>query len=57
MDVRLLYFEDPPDWKLLDEPSSRSRPERAHPGVSRHLVDTVEDAERFGFDGSPVTTP
>jgi len=53
MDVTLLYFEDCPNWKIVDERLSVIAAERADLTVSRHLVDTPEEADRVGFHGSP----
>ncbi len=53
MNVTLLYFADCPNWREADE---RLRTiEREHPDlqVSRHIVDTLEEAERTQFRGSP----
>ena len=56
MDVRLLYFEDCPNWQLAD---SRLREALADwcgepPAVTYELVTTAEQAERAGFRGSPT---
>ena len=53
MDISLLYFDDCPNWKVADERLSAIAAERADLAVTRHLVDTLEDAERVGFHGSP----
>ena len=53
MDISLLYFDDCPNWKVADERLSAIAAERADLAVTRHLVDTLEDAERVGFQGSP----
>ncbi len=53
MDIALLYFDDCPNWKVADERLAAIAAERADLTVSRHLVDTVEEAERVGFHGSP----
>ncbi len=53
MDVALLYFDDCPNWKVVDERLSAIAAERADLVVTRHLVDTLEEAERAGFHGSP----
>ena len=56
MDVRLLYFEDCPNWRLAD---ARLREALGGwtgepPAVTYELVTTPEQAERAGFRGSPT---
>lgn len=53
MDIALLYFDDCPNWKIADERVAAIAAERPDLTVSRHLVDTLEEAERVGFRGSP----
>ena len=53
MDISLLYFDDCPNWKIADERLAVIAAERADLTVSRHLVETPEEAERVGFHGSP----
>ena len=53
MDIALLYFDDCPNWKIADERLTVIAAERPDLTVSRHLVDTLEEAERVGFHGSP----
>ena len=53
MDVTLLYFDDCPNWKVTDEHLTRLAPEFPEVSVTHRLVETPEDAERFGFRGSP----
>ena len=53
MDIALLYFDDCPNWKLADERLAVIAAERPDLRVSRHLVETLEAAERVGFHGSP----
>ena len=53
MDIALLYFDDCPNWKVADERLAAIAAERADLKVTRHLVDTPEEAERVGFHGSP----
>ncbi len=53
MDIALLYFDDCPNWKIADERLVAIAAERPDLTVTRHLVDTVEEAERVGFHGSP----
>jgi hypothetical protein len=53
MDVSLWYFDDCPSWRLADQRLTALAAE--HPGlvVTRHRVETLEEAERVGFHGSP----
>ncbi len=53
MDIALLYFDDCPNWKVVDERLSAIAAERADLTVTRHLVETLEEAEWVGFHGSP----
>ncbi len=53
MDITLLYFEDCPNWKVADERLTAIAAERPDIRVTRHLVDTVAEAERTRFHGSP----
>lgn len=53
MDIALLYFDDCPHWKIAAERLAAIAAERPDLTVSRHLVDTIEEAERVGFHGSP----
>ena len=53
MDITLQYFDGCPNWKVADERLASLV--EGNPGivVTRHVVDTVEEAERVGFRGSP----
>lgn len=53
MDITLLYFEDCPNWKSVDERLTLLATERPDITVSHQLVETPEEAERVGFLGSP----
>ena len=53
MDITLLYFDDCPNWKIADQRLAAIAAERTDLTVTRHLVDTLEEAERVGFHGSP----
>lgn len=53
MDIKLLYFEGCPNWKTADERLAALAAEVPGITVTRHLVDTLEEAERVGFRGSP----
>jgi hypothetical protein len=56
MDVRLLYFDDCPNWRLaearLNEALAAIGDER--PAVTYELVSTPEQAVQAGFRGSPT---
>lgn len=53
MDISLLYFEGCPNWRIAEQRLASLA--AAHPGltVTPHHVETVEEAERVGFRGSP----
>jgi hypothetical protein len=53
MDVSLLYFDDCPNWKVADQRLAAIAAEHPDVVVTRHRVETVEEAERLGFHGSP----
>ena len=53
MEITLQYFEGCPNWKVADEHVATIAAERADVTVTRHLVETFEEAERVGFHGSP----
>jgi hypothetical protein len=53
MDITLLHFEDCPNWKIADERLAAVTAERCDITVTRHRVETVEEAERVRFHGSP----
>ena len=53
MDITLLYFDDCPNWKIVDERLAVIAADRPDLTVSHHLVETLEEAERVGFHGSP----
>jgi hypothetical protein len=56
MDVRLLYFDDCPNWQLAETRINEALAglgEEA-PAVTYELVTTPEEAERAGFRGSPT---
>ncbi|MGI8754944.1 MAG: thioredoxin family protein [Acidimicrobiales bacterium] len=53
MDVILLYFEDCPNWQTAEGHLELLALEVPDLRLSRHLVDTAEEAERVGFAGSP----
>lgn len=53
MNITLLYFEGCPNWRLADERLAVIAAERPDITVTRHLVETPEEAESTGFLGSP----
>jgi hypothetical protein len=53
VDIALLYFNDCPNWKVADELLAAIAVERPDITVTHQLVDSVEQAERLGFHGSP----
>lgn len=53
MEITLLYFEDCPNWKVAQERLAQLTQDRPDITVTRHLVETPEEAERVGFHGSP----
>lgn len=54
MEITLQYFDGCPNWEALDRRLAELLDRRSDVRVSRQLVDTVEDAERLGFHGSPT---
>jgi hypothetical protein len=53
MDIELLYFEDCPNWETTDRHLQKLAPD-ASASVRHRLVRTPEEAEAFGFRGSPT---
>jgi hypothetical protein len=53
MEITLLYFDDCPNWQIADQRLAAVTAARADVTVTRQRIDTVEDAERTGFHGSP----
>ena len=53
MEITLLYFEGCPSWKVAEERLAVLTAERSDLTVTRRAVESVEDAERLGFYGSP----
>ena len=49
----MLYFDDCPNWKIADERLAAIAAAHADLTVTRHVVDTLAEAERLGFRGSP----
>lgn len=54
MDAELLYFDDCPNWQVAELHLKTLASERGDLVVRRHIVDTIEEAERVGFRGSPT---
>jgi hypothetical protein len=56
MDVRLLYFDDCPNWRLAEARLNEALAGIGDdtPAVTYELVTTPEQAERTGFRGSPT---
>lgn len=54
MDVTLLYFDDCPNWCEADGHLRALEREDRELRVTRHIVDTPEEAERTCFRGSPT---
>ncbi|MDW3219464.1 MAG: thioredoxin family protein [Acidimicrobiales bacterium] len=53
MDVTLLYFDDCPNWLVADARLGALAAEHPDLSITRHVVDTPEEAERTRFRGSP----
>ena len=53
MDVSLWYFDDCPSWRLADQRLAAIAAEHPELVVTRHRVESMEEAERVGFHGSP----
>lgn len=53
MNIDILYFNDCPHWKIADERLAAIAAERSDITVTHHLVESVDEAERLGFHGSP----
>ncbi len=53
MEITLLYFDDCPNWKVADQRLTELAAENPDLVISRHPVETIAEAERVGFRGSP----
>ena len=53
MDVTLLYFDDCPNWLVTSAHLDVLAAENPGMSITRHVVDTPEEAERTRFRGSP----
>ena len=54
MDIELQYFEGCPSWRVADERLATLATERPDLTVTHRLVESLEEAERLGFRGSPT---
>jgi hypothetical protein len=55
MDIEIRYFDDCPNWRETDALVRRLVAELGVDAVVGHrLVETVDEAERLGFVGSPT---
>lgn len=54
MEITLQYFDDCPNWEILDGRLAELLDGRSDIRVTRQLVETAEYAERLGFHGSPT---
>ena len=56
MEVRLLYFDDCPNWRLAEARLLEALADWSgeQPTMTRELVTTPEQAELTGFRGSPT---
>ena len=53
MDITLLYFDGCPNWKKADAHLRALADELPGLNIVRHAVETGEEAERVGSQGSP----
>lgn len=53
MKVSLLYFDSCPNWRVADQRLASLAAGYPALEVTRHRVETLEEAERLGFHGSP----
>ncbi len=53
MEIALLYFDGCPSWRIADQRLRAIAADRPDITVRHHRVDTVEEADRVGFHGSP----
>lgn len=55
LDVTVMYFEGCPSWRtLLERVDAAAEQSGIQVRVITRTVETTEDAERFGFPGSPT---
>lgn len=48
-----MYFDGCPSWKVADERLRVIAAERPGITLTRHPVDSIDEAQRVGFHGSP----
>jgi hypothetical protein len=53
MEITLLYFDGCPHWEIADQRLAQVASEHPRVTVTRHRVETTEEAQRIGFHGSP----
>lgn len=53
MEITLQYFDGCPNWKVAEQRLVSLVAQRPDAVLVRQIVDTVEEAERVGFHGSP----
>lgn len=53
MDITLLYFDECPNWQVADQRLAAIAAARTGVTVTRQRIETLEDAERMRFRGSP----
>lgn len=53
MDVTLQYFDDCPNWRVVEQHLIELGREFDDLHVELQIIDTPEDAERYRFRGSP----
>ena len=54
MEITLAYFDDCPNWKIVDAYLQQLVTEHRGVTIRYEQVDTPDAAERFGFRGSPT---
>ncbi|WP_434619787.1 thioredoxin family protein [Arthrobacter sp. A5] len=54
MEITLQYFDGCPNWKVAEAGLMTLAAQRPDVVLTRQVVDTVEEAERVGFHGSPT---
>ncbi|WP_372592818.1 thioredoxin family protein [Actinotalea sp.] len=53
MEITLQYFDGCPNWTITEERLAVIAAEQPEITVTRHLVETIEEAEQVAFHGSP----
>jgi len=53
VDITLLYFNDCPNWLIANDHLETLVVEHPEIVITRHIVDTAEEAAHTGFRGSP----